>query len=106
MTKEERRNYYVRKWLKSRHCSVRDVYNSCSDTKVSLELQIKKRMTTINGSRYRVIGHSCQYFTAAFAFPLGYNSAGKPFWYLRVHSPSKHVDYELSFSEVEEAGLE
>lgn len=106
MTKEERRNNYVRKWLKSRYCSVRDVYNSCSDTKVSLEQQIKRQMTDMSGSRYRVLGHNCYFFTAAFAFHLGYNSAGKPFWYLRVHTPSKQIDYELSASEVEEACLE
>lgn len=106
MTKEERRNNYVRKWLKSQHCSVRDVYSACSGIKVSLEHQIKHQMADMNGSRYRVLGHSCQYFTAAFAFHLGYNSAGKPFWYLRVHTPSKQIDYELSASEVMEAGLE
>lgn len=106
MTKEERRSHYVHKWLKSQHCSVRDIYNNPSDVKVSLEQAIKRKMSVINGSRYRVLSHSCQYFTAAFAFRLGHNSAGKPFWYLRVRTPSKQLDYELSASEVEEAGLE
>lgn len=97
MTKAERRNYYVDKWLRSGCSSVFGFYNNPSDNKVNVEMQIKRTMIDLNGKRYRVISGSCYAFQCAYAFPKNDK------WFLRVETQGNSFEYELTEEEVRRA---
>ena len=105
MTKSERREYYIDRYRNSNCTTVTQFYKNPSERKIAIGYNIKDHLYKINGKRYRILGGNGFFFTCAYCYPLGFNSAGKPFWYLRVETPGNTYDYELKESEIEEFGL-
>ena len=94
MTKKQRRDYYVKRFVLRDCTSVMDFYVKPSDTKVAIEQNIKRQMLERNGKRYRIIGGSAFYFTCAYAYPKNDT------WILVVETVSNHLEYDLTDEEV------
>ena len=100
MTKADKRRYRISQYMRASYKSVVYFYKSCSDAKLAAEKAIKHEMIDNNGTRYRVIGGSCQQFTCGYCYKLDDK------WYLRVHTPGRYTDYELTEEEVNELYLQ
>lgn len=96
MTKAERRNCYIQKYINSECTSVEHYYKKCSDLKISIEQSIKRQMSNRNGKRYRVLGGSCYYFICAYVYPKNNT------WLLVVETRSNSYKLELFPQELEE----
>lgn len=99
MTKAERREYYVQKWILARHSSVDGFYAKPSDRKIDIEQSIIRQMLNLRGKHYRVLSGNCFTFQCAYAYPKD----GK--WFLRVETQGNSFEYELREEEVKRACL-
>ena len=100
MTKQEKRDWYVRKYIESKKLSVTDQYKTPSGTKINIEHWIRNEARDLQGTRYRVLNGNCFFFNCAYS----YKKDDK--WYLVVHTPSNRFEYELEPGEVKEMNLE
>lgn len=94
MTKEQRREYYVQRFVHSDCTSVMNYYAEPSDTKVAIEQNIKSQMLKRNGKRYCILGGNTYSFTCAYVYPKGDT------WILVVETVSNHLEYDLTDEEV------
>lgn len=94
MTKKERRDSYVQRYINSEFGSVVEAYAKPSSTKKTIEASILARMLDRSGKRYRVISSNCFYFTSAYVYPNNNT------WVLLVETPSKRYEFELTLQEV------
>lgn len=94
MTKKERRDYYVQRYINSEFRSVVEAYAKPSSTKKIIENSILARMHARSGKRYRVIGANCFCFVCAYVYP------NNDTWVLLVETPSKRYEFELTSQEV------
>ena len=95
MNKAKRREYYVQKFMHSDCTSVMNYYAKPSNTKVSIEQDIKKQMLDRNGKHYRVLNGNTFYFTCAYVYPKD------DVWVLVVKTASNHYELELLPQEVD-----
>ena len=100
MNKSERREYYVQKFMHSDCTSVMAYYVKPSDTKVSIEQDIKKQMLDRNGKRYRVLCGNNFTFTCAYACPKNDT------WILVVVTAGGHHELELLPQEIDSLCLQ
>ena len=77
--------------------SVMAYYVKPSDTKVSIEQDIKRQLLDRNGKRYRVLSGNTFYFTCAYAY--AYPKEDK--WILVVETAGNHLEYDLTDEEIE-----
>ena len=95
MNKEQRRAYFAKKYILSDCTSVMNYYAKPSDTKISIEQDIKGQMLDRNGKRYRVLSGNTFNFTCAYAYPK------EDKWILVVETISNHRELELLPQEVD-----
>ena len=95
MNKEQRRAYFVKKFMDSDCTSVKNYYINPSDKKVAIEQSIKRQMLARNGKRYRVLNGNTFYFTCAYVYPKDDT------WILVVETVSNHYELELLPQEVD-----
>ena len=100
MNKEQRREYYVQRFMCSDCTSVMDYYVKPSYTKVAIERDIKRQMLARNGKRYRVLHGSSFDFTCAYVCPKGDT------WILVVETVSNHRELELLQQEIDSLCLQ
>lgn len=94
MTKEQRREYYVQRFVHSDCTSVMNYYVEPSDTKVDIEQNIKKQMLERNGKRYCILGGNTFHFTCAYVYPKDDT------WILVVETSGNHLEYDLTDEEI------
>ena len=94
MTKKERRDYYVQRYINSEYRSVIEAYTEPSSTKKHIEASILAHMLARDGKRYRVVCFNCFYFTCAYVYP------NNGTWILVVETSGKHLEYDLTDKEV------
>lgn len=94
MTKEQRREYYVQRFVHSDCTSVMNYYVKPSNTKVAIEQNIKSQMLERNGKCYCILGGSAFHFTCAYVY------SKNDTWILVVETPSNHLEYDLTDEEV------
>lgn len=99
MNKEQRREYYVQRFMHSDGTSVMNYYVKLSDTKVAIERGIKSQMLERNGKCYRVLGGNTFHFTCAYVYPK------EDKWILVVETYGGHHEFDLTDEEVQTAGL-
>ena len=74
---------YITSYLNAKPQNVRDAYKKPSVAKTDAEQAILNEMKACGGWGYKVLSHTCQYFTAAYVY-RGKDGIAK----LRVHTPS------------------
>lgn len=94
MNKEQRREYYVQRFVHSDCTSVMNYYVKPSDTKVTIEQNIKSQMLERNGKRYCILGGNKFRFTCAYVYPKDDT------WILVVETSSNHLEYDLTDEEI------
>ena len=94
MTKKERRDYYVQRYINSEYRSVIEAYTKPSSTKKRIEASILARMLARDGKRYRVVCFNCFYFTCAYVYP------NNGTWILAIETSGNPLEYALTDKEV------
>lgn len=94
MTKEQRREYYVQRFMNSDCTSVMNYYVKPSDTKVAIEQNIKSQMLERNGKCYCILSGNKFHFTCAYVYPKDAT------WILVIETVSNHLEYDLTDEEV------
>lgn len=82
---------YVTSYNRAPALSVYGAYKHPSDAKVHAEKDILREMTKRNGWGYKVINHTCQFFTAGYLF----ENPDTGVITLRIHTP-RHI-YETEW---------
>lgn len=100
MNKEQRREYYVQRFVHSDCTSIMDYYVKPSNTKISIEQDIKRQMLARNGKRYRVLHGDKFNFTCAYAYPK------EDKWILVVETRGGHHELELLQQEIDSLCLQ
>ena len=85
MTKKERRDYYVQRYINSECRSVTEAYAKPSSIKKNIEAGILARMLARNGKRYRIVGYNCFNFVCAYVY------SNNDTWILAVETPGKQI---------------
>lgn len=94
MNKEQRREYYVQRFMSSHCVSVMDYYAKPSDKKVAIEQGIKEQMLARNGKCYCILNGNTFCFTCAYVYPKDDT------WILVVETVRNHYELELLPQEV------
>ena len=95
MNKEQRRAYFAKKFILSDCTSVMNYYVKPSDTKISIEQDIRRQMLDRNGKRYRVLSGNTFHFTCAYAYPK------EDKWILVVETRGGHYELGLLQQEID-----
>lgn len=83
-------NRFISAYNRASAQTVCDVYKKPSVAKKTIERIILKEMKDCGGWGYKVIYHTCQYFTAGYLYPNRYTGE----IVLRVHKPHYTIDLE------------
>ncbi|MBO7696998.1 MAG: hypothetical protein J6T10_30580 [Methanobrevibacter sp.] len=89
MTKREKRFYYA--WLRSEKRILEQVYSRYSTAKADSFKRCVEDCAEINGHRFRIISHNCNFYTVGYVYELN----GKNF--LRVQTAYNTYDFEIPY---------